>query len=202
MSATTLPASRVEHGPRHRPDRPDVIRVMDRDPAQRGPVGLAGRGRRRRRHEFGIAICEWRIGRASRRDRIGPYVFIEDVDRRLLRGAVRLARNARARSAIDSPWFANIAGFEFGNGCPVVEAPEFTSTKSSCRPWDTAGNPPGCAPAGMWHPLQVSTSPARTCSQLRWRGEIRRPFTSSTPMPNGTPAGTLICTDPSGSIGA
>ena len=102
----------------------------------------------------------------------------------------------RARAcAIVSPKSGNSAGLLFGKGWPVVRAPGHAAANRFARPCDWPL-------LRSWQPLQRSSSPLRSCSQLSWRCPMRRPSASSTVTANGTSAGTLTRTDPSGSTGA
>src|SRR5712672_733385 len=58
-------------------------------------------------------------------------------------------------------------------------------------------------PRGLWQPLQLTTSPGRSCSQAVCCGKLgmRGALASSTEIWKATLAGTLTRTEPSASIG-
>src|SRR4051812_23473718 len=110
-----------------------------------------------------------------------------------------LEQLCRARvCAIVSPASGEKVAVVPGNGWPVEGAPALMELKRPARPWDFGF----CAVAGLWQPLHSRVSPGRSCSQLVWMGEMRRPFASRMLNWNAMFAGTLIFTEPSGSTGA
>src|SRR6185503_19631941 len=105
----------------------------------------------------------------------------------------------RARvCAMVSPASGEYTGLELGKGWPVEVAPVFTAVNRPERPCERGF----CAVAGRWQPLHSSTSPGRSCSQFMCCGEMRRALASRISNWKATFAGTLIFTEPSGSIGA
>ena len=100
-------------------------------------------------------------------------------------------RTSRVRLPPSSrPGSAKIAGLVFGNGCAGRRRAGIHGRRV-VRPCDRRAA--GGAFAGLWQPLQVSSSPARTCSQLSVarREPRRRPLASSTLIPKATFAGTF-----------
>src|SRR5271163_784793 len=111
-------------------------------------------------------------------------------------GVLPFAQVSRDRvCAMVSPALANNAGLVLGNGWPVVGAPGFTGLVNPLRPCEVMLTV-------VWQPLQDLVSPGINCSQLVCCAVMRRVFASTMSMVNRTSAGTLICTEPSGWMGA
>ena len=85
-----------------------------------------------------------------------------------------------------------------GKGTPATAAPAQAEANRPARPCEIGR----WALAGVWQPLHFSTSPGFTCSHTPCGDPMRRALASSTLTRKATLAGTSICTEPSGSMGA